>query len=169
MSFEMQGNKRQRDSADTQNYVIYKPSLPLHMLPPTVDWRGSDADSVIKDQAMCGSCWSFAAVSPLETAVYRQYGALPFLQIRTVNLLICRCAEHNCYRCVCSLTVFFRASPCMAPAAPSQPSRPSKLQCSASTVRNSSRTKSQSTRKSRPWSCVAPAGLSQQSRPSELW
>lgn len=45
------------------------------MLPGTVDWRGTEADSTIKDQAMCGSCWSFATVSPIETAYYAQYGA----------------------------------------------------------------------------------------------
>jgi hypothetical protein len=27
------------------------------MLPRKVDWRGSGADGVVKDQATCGSCW----------------------------------------------------------------------------------------------------------------
>lgn len=31
--------------------------VPEHMLPSTVDWRGTGADSPVKDQASCGSCW----------------------------------------------------------------------------------------------------------------
>ena len=37
--------------------VVHKPRVPEHMLPTTVDWRGSGADSPVKDQASCGSCW----------------------------------------------------------------------------------------------------------------
>lgn len=32
-------------------------SVPVHMVPSTLDWRGSPADSPVKDQAMCGGCW----------------------------------------------------------------------------------------------------------------
>jgi len=34
-------------------------------LPKHVDWRGSGADNIVKDQATCGSCceWSAAVVS----------------------------------------------------------------------------------------------------------
>lgn len=53
---------------------LHDSKLPMHMLPSTVDWRGSGADTPIKDQAMCGSCWAFAAVAPMETAYFRQYG-----------------------------------------------------------------------------------------------
>ena len=37
--------------------LMHKPRVPEHMLPTTVDWRGSGADSPVKDQASCGSCW----------------------------------------------------------------------------------------------------------------
>lgn len=67
----VQGNRRRAKPLEASEY---KPSWPLHMLPSTVDWRGSPADSVIKDQAMCGSCWSFAAVAPMESAFFRHYG-----------------------------------------------------------------------------------------------
>ena len=37
--------------------LMHKPKVPEHMLPTTLDWRGSGADSPVKDQASCGSCW----------------------------------------------------------------------------------------------------------------
>ena len=37
--------------------VDHVPTVPLHLLPPTVDWRGSPADSPVKNQGGCGSCW----------------------------------------------------------------------------------------------------------------
>jgi len=40
-----------------QQALMHKPQVPKHMLPTTLDWRGSGADSPVKDQASCGSCW----------------------------------------------------------------------------------------------------------------
>jgi Papain family cysteine protease len=74
----MQSNrKRQVSDKPASMPRAYAPSWPLHMLPSGVDWRGTGADSVLKDQAMCGSCWSFAAVAPMEAAYFRHYGASP--------------------------------------------------------------------------------------------
>ena len=36
---------------------LHTPALNKTMLPSTVDWRGTPADSPVKDQAACGSCW----------------------------------------------------------------------------------------------------------------
>lgn len=36
---------------------LHQPVLSKTMLPSTVDWRGTPADSSVKDQAACGSCW----------------------------------------------------------------------------------------------------------------
>ena len=36
---------------------LHTPALNRTMLPSTVDWRGTPADSPVKDQAACGSCW----------------------------------------------------------------------------------------------------------------
>ena len=36
---------------------LHAPAVPPAMLPSTVDWRGTPADSPVKDQAACGSCW----------------------------------------------------------------------------------------------------------------
>ena len=46
----------------------YERLAPEGTLPGAVDWRGSLAESLVKDQAACGSCWSFAATGALEAA-----------------------------------------------------------------------------------------------------
>ena len=46
---------------------VHQPALAKTMLPSTVDWRGTPADSPVKDQAACGSCWvssSFSSIVP---------------------------------------------------------------------------------------------------------
>ena len=53
---------------------LHEPSVPFDSLPATVDWRGTPADSPVKDQAMCGSCWAFGTVGSLEAAVFRETG-----------------------------------------------------------------------------------------------
>jgi len=40
----------------------------ISALPKSVDWRKKGRVSSIKDQGQCGSCWTFAAVTALETA-----------------------------------------------------------------------------------------------------
>lgn len=37
---------------------LHRPEVnSAHLLPSYVDWRGTPADSPVKDQAACGSCW----------------------------------------------------------------------------------------------------------------
>lgn len=37
---------------------LHRPEVnAAHLLPSYVDWRGTPADSPVKDQAACGSCW----------------------------------------------------------------------------------------------------------------
>ena len=54
--------------------AFHEPSVSFASLPATVDWRGSPADSPVKDQAMCGSCFAFGSVGSLEAAVFRETG-----------------------------------------------------------------------------------------------
>lgn len=44
-------------------------------LPTAVDWRGTGADNVVKDQATCGSCWAFGATAALQSAYWMATGA----------------------------------------------------------------------------------------------
>ncbi len=51
------GKPRPSLPLEGKQMVMHKPKVPKHMLPSTVDWRGTGADSPVKDQASCGSCW----------------------------------------------------------------------------------------------------------------
>lgn len=54
--------------------IPYKRLTPKGAVPGTVDWRGSLANDVVKDQAACGSCWAFGATGALEAAHYLATG-----------------------------------------------------------------------------------------------
>ncbi|KAL4539565.1 hypothetical protein Ndes2437B_g02068 [Nannochloris sp. 'desiccata'] len=43
-------------------------------IPTSVDWRGTGADTGVKDQANCGSCWAFGAVGAMESAWFHATG-----------------------------------------------------------------------------------------------
>lgn len=58
------GKPRPALPLEGQQALMHKPRLPEHMLPTTLDWRGSGADSPVKDQASCGSCWVCCSLAP---------------------------------------------------------------------------------------------------------
>ena len=72
--------------------LMHKSKVPEHMLPTTVDWRGSGADSPVKDQASCGSCWvscsSSSCFSWAQLMCLHVGSLLPVLLLFFVN---CKC------------------------------------------------------------------------------
>ncbi|KAI3428334.1 hypothetical protein D9Q98_006714 [Chlorella vulgaris] len=61
-------------AAEQEGVRLHRVSVPPHMVPAEVIWRGSPADSPVKDQAACGGCWSFSVVGALEAAWFRETG-----------------------------------------------------------------------------------------------
>ena len=47
----------QNTAFDGERVRLHKPALGAHLLPAEVNWQGTPADSPVKDQACCGSCW----------------------------------------------------------------------------------------------------------------
>ncbi len=47
----------------------FDPLIPKQVLPSSFDWRDLGACPPIRDQSGCGSCWAFAAIGAMESAV----------------------------------------------------------------------------------------------------
>ena len=61
--------------------IPHRRLAPEGRLPTAVDWRGTGADNVVKDQATCGSCWAFGATAALQSAYWMATGGhCPALQ-----------------------------------------------------------------------------------------
>jgi Papain family cysteine protease len=51
-----------------------EPTAPEHRVPLAVDWRTTEADGPVKDQASCGSCWAFGATGAMQSAWFMATG-----------------------------------------------------------------------------------------------
>jgi len=58
----------------TKHEVPYRALSDSTKIPTSVDWRGTGADTGVKDQACCGSCWAFGAVGAMESAWFHATG-----------------------------------------------------------------------------------------------
>lgn len=65
----------------------------LQSIPASVDWRQSGAVSYIKNQASCGSCYTFATAAVIESAYKIKKGSLPNLSEQ--QLLDCTTSYGN--------------------------------------------------------------------------
>jgi len=56
-------------------------------IPTSIDWRTMGAVNKVKDQGICGSCWSFATVGTLEGSYFIKTGQL--IQLAEQELMDC--------------------------------------------------------------------------------
>ena len=65
-----------------------------HDVPQEMDWVAQGAVTRVKDQGLCGSCWSFATIGAIEGAHYLKYGVLK--EYSTQNLVDCDDLDAGC-------------------------------------------------------------------------
>ncbi len=63
-------------------------------VPESFDWRDKDVLTHVRIQGSCGGCWAFAAVTSLESAIYRKYGFKRILSIQ--QLIDCDASNWGC-------------------------------------------------------------------------
>lgn len=54
----------------------YNAEEEITKIPESIDWRLHGAVTPVKDQSVCGSCWSFGTTGAVEGAYYMKYGKL---------------------------------------------------------------------------------------------
>lgn len=73
--------------SSNKDYEAHKYTMSNAKLPESIDWRELGAVTPVKDQCMCGSCWTFGTVGVLEGQFFRKYGKLE--KFSEQNLLDC--------------------------------------------------------------------------------
>jgi len=66
-------------------------------VPDSIDWTSKGAVTPVKNQAQCGSCWSFSATGALEGAYYLKKGSMPSTHgFSEQNLVSCDKKDNGC-------------------------------------------------------------------------
>ena len=60
-------------ASDDYNNKVFE-ALDVSDLPTELDWRQKGAVTKVKDQGMCGSCWSFSATGAIEGRYFIKTG-----------------------------------------------------------------------------------------------
>ena len=92
----MLGYRYSAKGANPPNAEIFSPSLTLAEIPTAYDWRLVGAVTPVKDQAICGSCWSFSTTGVIEGALFIKTKQL--VELSQQNLMDCSWGEGN-YAC----------------------------------------------------------------------
>jgi C1A family cysteine protease len=74
-------------SKTNRSSTVYRHSADFVPLPGSVNWQGSGAVGPVKDQGVCGSCWSFSATQVLSSAVW--FSTASYVSFSEQQLLDC--------------------------------------------------------------------------------
>ena len=75
-----------RKFSTTRQLVDTSLFKPVSALPASVDWR-KGFSTPVKDQGVCGSCWSFGTTGAIEGAYFQKYNKL--VRLSQQNLVDC--------------------------------------------------------------------------------
>ncbi|XP_065192926.1 digestive cysteine proteinase 1-like [Sycon ciliatum] len=89
----MRGLKRSAESISPPGAQEFQPADASVTIPETHDWRIFGAVTPVKDQAICGSCWSFSTTGVIEGAYFLKHGK-PIL-LSQQNMMDCTWGEGN--------------------------------------------------------------------------
>lgn len=92
----MLGLRRTDESANPPGAKLFVPTRSVSDIPSDFDWRLAGAVTPVKDQAICGSCWSFSTTGVIEGANFLKTKQL--VELSQQNLMDCSWGEGN-YAC----------------------------------------------------------------------